>query len=138
MDIQKPFKKVGTHHGRFHGDEVMATAVLKEIFDIEVVRTRDPKVLEGLDLVYDVGNGEFDHHQADKVYRENGIPYAACGLIWRKFGKEAILLQEPSLTQEEVDSVFGYVDGVLVEGIDALDNGLRAGDALITDRKSVV
>lgn len=90
MDTNKQIKKVATHDGRFHADEVMATAILKEIFDIELTRTRNPELLEQQDLIFDVGNGEFDHHQLEKEYRDNGIPYAAAGLIWRKFGKDAI------------------------------------------------
>lgn len=45
MDINKEFKKVGTHSGRFHADEVMATAILKQVFEIELTRTRDPEIL---------------------------------------------------------------------------------------------
>ena len=126
MNTQKSLKKVGTHHGRFHADEVMATAILKEIFEIEVIRTRDPKVLKDLDIVYDVGGGEFDHHGIEKEYREDeGIPYAACGLIWRKFGRDVVKAKDPSLSEDDIKSVFEYIDRVLIEGIDALDNGIR-------------
>ena len=65
----------------------MATAILKQIFDLDIHRTRDLDELEKLDIVYDVGRGEFDHHGVDKVYREDGIPYAASGLIWERFGR---------------------------------------------------
>lgn len=125
MTNQKRFKKVGTHNGRFHADDVMATAILKQIFDIELIRTRDNDILKDLDIVYDVGRGEFDHHGIEKKYRENGIPYAACGLIWRQFGKEVIKFKENSLKEEEVSDIFHYIDRVLIEGIDALDNGVR-------------
>lgn len=109
----------------------MATAILKEIFDIELTRTRDSEVLNKLDIVYDVGGGEFDHHGIDKVYREDGIPYAACGLIWNKFGKDVVHYKDPQLTEREIDSVFGYVDRVLIEGIDAIDNGVKIEDGEI-------
>jgi uncharacterized UPF0160 family protein len=125
MDDAKPLKRVGTHDGRFHADEVMATAILKEIYEVEVIRTRDSKILSELDIVYDVAGGEFDHHSADKVYRENGIPYAACGLIWKSFGKEVIHFKYPSLNEEGIDSIFYYIDRVLLKGIDALDNGVK-------------
>ncbi|MCX7749914.1 MAG: MYG1 family protein [Clostridia bacterium] len=135
MEIEKQLKRVGTHSGRFHADEVMATAILKEIFELEIVRTRDPEVLNGLDIVYDVGGGEFDHHQMDKEYRERGTdrgtPYAACGLIWRNFGQEVVRRREPSLTLVEVEDVFQYIDGILIEGIDAADNGLRTCETII-------
>lgn len=128
MERQRIFKRVGTHHGRFHADDVMATAILKEIYDIEIVRTRDEEVLKELDIVFDVGGGEFDHHDLEKEYRENEIPYAACGLIWRSFGREVVKFREPEFGEEEFEDVFGYVDRVLIQGIDALDNGLRPSD----------
>lgn len=131
MEMQKPFKKVGTHHGKFHADEVMATAILKEIYEVEVVRTRDPKVLEKLDIVYDVGGGEFDHHDTKKIYRESGTPYAACGLIWNRFGRDVIRYWNPELSSGELESVFGYVDRMLMEGIDAVDNGLKTSEPII-------
>jgi uncharacterized UPF0160 family protein len=129
--MYKEFKRVGTHSGRFHADEVMATAVLKEIFELEVVRSRDSAVLDKLDLVYDVGGGEFDHHDVQKVYRDSGTPYAACGLIWKRFGREVVTSRDSSLTQEEVDFLHNHVDYVLIEGIDAVDNGLRTGETFI-------
>lgn len=125
MDDEKPFKRIGTHDGRFHADEVMATAVLREIFETELVRTRDSKILSRLDIVYDVGGGEFDHHGVDKIYREDGIPYAASGLIWNRFGRDVVRFKAPSLDEEEVNSVFYYIDRVLIKGIDALDNGVK-------------
>lgn len=109
----------------------MATAILKEVFDIELVRTRDMDVLKDLDIVYDVGDGEFDHHQNDKEHRENGTPYAACGLIWRKFGRNVVLSNEPSFSEEEVNSVFRYIDRNLIEAIDAEDNGIRSTVTII-------
>jgi len=131
IDTSKEFKKIGTHNGRFHADEVMATAILKEIFDIELVRTRDIDILKSLDIVYDVGDGEFDHHQVEKEYRENGTPYAACGLIWRKFGRDVIQVNEPSLSEAENDGVFRYIDRNMVEAIDASDNGIRSTVTII-------
>lgn len=132
MDSRKAFKRVGTHHGRFHGDEVMATAILKEIFDIEFTRTRDEKILRELDIVYDVGGGEFDHHGIEKEYRENGIPYAACGLLWREFGREAVRYRESNFSEEEIETVYKYVDRSLIEGIDAVDNGIWPEDSSVS------
>lgn len=102
----------------------MATAVLKGIFQVDLTRTRDEKTLNKLDIVYDVGGGRFDHHGVDKVYREDKIPYAASGLIWKEFGKQTIKFKEPSLNEEEVEAVSQFVDRNLIEGIDALDNGI--------------
>ncbi|MDF2545182.1 MAG: metal-dependent hydrolase [Anaerosolibacter sp.] len=131
IDTKRSFKKVGTHDGRFHADEVMATAILDKLFELEVVRTRDTRKLGALDIVYDVGGGEFDHHGVEKIYRESGTPYAACGLIWNHFGRNVIHTEDSSLTMEEVESVFDYVDRFLIEGIDAHDNGLKVVDEII-------
>jgi uncharacterized UPF0160 family protein len=109
----------------------MATAILKEIFEIELTRTRDEKILSKLDIVYDVGGGEFDHHDMEKVYRDDGIPYAACGLIWRRFGREVIASKDSSLREEDITSIFNYIDRNLIEGIDALDNGIWKTDGEI-------
>jgi uncharacterized UPF0160 family protein len=124
IELKKELKKIGTHDGRFHADEVMATAVLKEVFQVELTRTRDEKVLDKLDIVYDVGGGRFDHHGVEKVYREDKIPYAASGLIWKEFGRQAVKYKEPSLNEEEVEAVSQFIDRNLIEGIDALDNGI--------------
>jgi uncharacterized UPF0160 family protein len=109
----------------------MATAILKEIFDIELVRTRDMEALEKLDIVYDVGDGEFDHHQVEKEFREGGTPYAACGLIWRKFGRDVVKKNAPTLSENEIQNVFRYIDRNLIESIDASDNGIRAAMTII-------
>ncbi|MDF2522526.1 MAG: metal-dependent hydrolase [Clostridiales bacterium] len=109
----------------------MATAILKQIYDLEVKRTRDQKVLKELDIVYDVGGGEFDHHDIEKVYRESGTPFAACGLIWRTFGREVIRSKESALSNSEVDSIFHFIDSTLIEGIDAIDNGLKTAEVTI-------
>lgn len=131
IDTVKPYKKVGTHSGKFHADEVMATAILSELFEIEVIRTRDEKKLAELDIVYDVGGGEFDHHDVEKRTRENGTPYASCGLIWGKFGRDVIKTWDDSLDEKEVESVFRHVDSILIEGIDAVDNGLKTNEPII-------
>ncbi|ABR46691.1 metal-dependent protein hydrolase [Alkaliphilus metalliredigens QYMF] len=129
--MEKPYKRVGTHHGRFHADEVMATAILMELFEIEVTRTRDPKILSKLDIVYDVGGGVFDHHGIEKVYRDDGIPFAACGLIWNEFGRKVISMKESSLVESEIELVFESVDRALMKGIDAIDNGVRIGEQIV-------
>jgi len=118
----------------------MATAILKEIFDIELTRTRNKNILKDLDIVYDVGGGEFDHHGVDKVYREDGTPYAACGLIWREFGKRVIEFKDSTLNEEETEDIHGYMDRVLIEGIDALDNGVRieSGDIPLMHISSII
>ena len=83
-------KKGFTHGGIFHADDVFATALLKILNpDIEITRGNQiPENFEG--IIYDIGGGEFDHHQKDKRIRENGVPYAAFGLLWEKYGEEIL------------------------------------------------
>ncbi len=113
-----------THSGIFHADEVMASVILKQLHEeVEIKRSRDPRDFDQADIVFDVGDGEFDHHNDDKEYRENGIPYAACGLIWRAYGLDLIKKIGGKLSEKHVDEVFKSIDGSIIESIDAIDNG---------------
>jgi uncharacterized UPF0160 family protein len=75
-----------THGAKFHGDDVFSTALLRLINpDIQVTRGFEvPQDFSG--IVYDIGRGPFDHHQEDREVRENGVAYAAFGLLWREYG----------------------------------------------------
>ncbi|MBM6619469.1 MYG1 family protein [Bacillus suaedaesalsae] len=120
MDI----KKVGTHNGTFHADDVIAYVILDELYGpLELIRSRDKEILATCDLVFDVGGGKYDHHTTDKEYRENNIPYAAAGLVWRDFGKQ--LLQKKGVASAYVDKIFTYIDEKYIQGLDAVDNGVR-------------
>jgi len=118
--MNKP--KIITHSGGFHTDDVFAVATLKIILgEVEIVRTREEEIINGGDYVVDVGNiynaeeYRFDHHQRDGAgNRENGIPYAAFGLVWKHFGLQV------SGSEEIATSL----DKKLVQPIDAGDNGL--------------
>lgn len=67
-----------THGGKFHADDVFATALLMIVRpDIKV--TRGFVVPDGFDgIVYDVGCGMFDHHQEPRESRPQRR--ALCGL----------------------------------------------------------
>ena len=111
---------VVTHGGTFHSDEVLATVILSKVLgDITVLRTF--KVPENLDenvVVYDIGFGEFDHHQkGGNGARENGVPYAAVGLIWKRFGRKIVA------DTCNPDLVWNLIDRDLIQGVDATDNG---------------
>jgi uncharacterized UPF0160 family protein len=69
--------KIGVHDGRMHFDEILALAMLQVFgeYTFEVVRTRDPKVLDTCDMLVDVGmvfdgKTKFDHHH-DKTLRSS-------------------------------------------------------------------
>ena len=68
-----------THAGKFHADDVFATALL-QILRPDIKITRGFVVPDDFDgIVYDIGFGMFDHHQEPREYRANGVPYAAFG-----------------------------------------------------------
>ena len=72
-----------THPATFHADDVLATCLLRLINpSFKVVRSNViPDDFKG--LVYDIGLGEYDHHQLNAKLRKNGIKYAAFGLLWK-------------------------------------------------------
>lgn len=75
-----------THGGKFHADDVFATALL-QILRPDIRVTRGFTVPDDFDgIVYDVGLGMFDHHQVPRETRPNGVPYAAFGLLWKVLG----------------------------------------------------
>lgn len=106
-----------THGGVFHGDEVMATAILSALGPVSLNRTF--RVPEGTKaFVYDIGGGSYDHHQrGGNGTRENGVPYSSAGLIWRDFGKKLLSCEQ----------AWAFVDQELIQGIDAIDNGVLPG-----------
>ena len=83
-----------THGGKFHADDVFSAALLRLLRpDIRIHRGfQVPEAFEG--LVFDIGLGPFDHHQQDAPVRENGVPYAAFGLLWREFGARLLPAEE--------------------------------------------
>ena len=64
-------------------------------------------------IVYDIGYGEFDHHQKDAEVRENGVKYAAFGLLFREFG-------EILFSNKDDQDAF---DKSVCQPIDIADNG---------------
>lgn len=120
-----------THAGTFHMDECMATVLIAEVCSKPIVVYRAKKFTDDLagplSIVYDIGGGEFDHHQpGGNGVRPNGVPYASAGLIWRKYGRTIVenCLGAPlNASPENVDWVWEYVDRELIQGIDANDTG---------------
>ena len=99
-EIKKKDAKAFTHGGKFHADDVFSSALLLYI-NPEIVISRGNKVPEDFDgIVFDIGRGRYDHHQKDSRVRENGVPYAAFGLLWEVLGKE-ILSEELAEKMDE-------------------------------------
>lgn len=92
-----------THGGVFHADDVFATALLR-ILNPGIRVSRGFAVPEGFQgIVYDIGGGEFDHHQKSRRVRGNGVPYAAFGLLWERFG--TLLLCEEDARKFDMDFI---------------------------------
>ncbi len=115
-----------THSSGFHTDDIFAAATLLVLLEKEheviIVRSRDMSVIEKADYVFDVGGiydpstHRFDHHQEGGAgKRENGVPYAAFGLVWNEYGEKI----SGSLGVKE------KIDCALVQPIDAGDNGVQ-------------
>lgn len=120
-----------THNSSFHADDVFAVATLFLLLEkegnIKVVRSREQAIVEQGDYVVDVGlvydpeKNRFDHHQAGGAgQRENTIPYASFGLVWKKYGATLCGNQE----------VADMIDNVLIQPIDAVDNGVPVSEKL--------
>ena len=88
--IRKKDASAFTHGGKFHADDVFSAALLLYLNpEIQIERGNQvPENYEG--IVFDVGRGAYDHHQKDSRVRENGIPYAAFGLLWEVLGAEIL------------------------------------------------
>jgi uncharacterized UPF0160 family protein len=127
--------KIVTHNAGFHTDDVFAVATLSLILEKEgkefsITRSRDLAIAEEADYLVDFGGfddpatNRFDHHQEGKAgERANGIPYASFGLVWKKFGE----------TLCGTKAIADKVDRVLVQPIDALDNGVPIVKSLRSD-----
>ncbi len=115
-----------THSGSFHSDDVFAAATIHLYYQkikksYKIIRTVDPEVIETGTIVFDIGGiyneetNRFDHHQKGGAgIRKNGIPYAAFGLVWKKFASTICGAQE----------IADEIDKHLVQAIDAADNGV--------------
>lgn len=120
----KNLKKIITHSGNFHADEVFACAVLSILNNgsVEIVRSRDEEVWVTGDYVVDVGGiydteaKRFDHHQIGGAgVRQNGTPYSSFGLVWKEFGEKI----------SDSQYVARVIDERLAQPVDAGDNGFE-------------
>ena len=121
-------KKLITHDGSFHSDDIFACATLCLVLEkkgekFEIIRTRDEEILKNAktpdSYVFDIGGiydekeNRFDHHQIGGAGKRDGVDYASFGLVWKKFG---IVL----CGNEKVAEI---IDKRLAMPIDAFDNG---------------
>lgn len=115
-NIQK-VENIIVHSGVFHADDVLAVALLRNLGCEATVRRvfKVPENVEEGTLVLDIGGeydgvSRFDHHQPSCPVRDNGVKYAAFGLLIKALG----ICEEQGF--ENFDEKFCC-------GIDARDNG---------------
>ncbi|CAI8598558.1 unnamed protein product [Vicia faba] len=135
-------KRVGTHSGTFHCDEALACFMLrlsKPFSGADIVRTRDPKLLESLDAVVDVGGAydpirhRYDHHQEDfhQVFGQGFVTkLSSAGLVYKHFGLKIIAnVLRLDEGHPHVHQLYPAIYRNFVESVDAVDNGVNQYDS---------
>lgn len=113
-----------THKGHFHADDILSATLLKIAGIISNMRTIKrvgivPDDFNG--LVFDIGYGEFDHHQKDAKYRSNGNKYASFGLLWDTIGVEYIMEKYDATKQDAIKAANKF-DHDFITAMDLTDN----------------
>ena len=145
-------KKVGTHSGCFHVDEVLACAMLTKYTTLykngEITRTRQQEVIDKMDIVVDVGGvydpskERYDHHQKefqDSFDKSHNIRLSSAGLIYKHFGKEVLknlidtqILKDLDNYNMKIDifdenfinAIYMKLYDTFIQTVDAIDNGV--------------
>lgn len=112
--------KFVTHAGNFHADDCFSAVFLDKLYgNITLIRLNEYQD-DGTKLAFDIGLGKFDHHQKNFAQkRTNGIHYCSFGLLWQEFGREYL----KKIGIAEIEETFQTFDYLLVNAIDAFDNG---------------
>jgi uncharacterized UPF0160 family protein len=134
-------KTIGTHDGSFHCDEALGCFLLHQTeayADATIVRSRDPEVLSGCDVVIDVGatydptKNRFDHHQRgfDEVFGHGFVTkLSSAGLVYKHFGREIVAnVLGLDRSDEKVEKIYLKVYKAFIEAVDAVDNGVNMYD----------
>jgi len=133
---------IGTHNGKFHCDEALATAMLKllpNFRDAQIIRTRDESILEKCDIVvdvgavYDVSRNRFDHHQRsfEGVLDGYQTKLSSAGLVYKHFGREVIRsILNPSIANDNtIELFYKKMYEEFIESVDAIDNGIAIAES---------
>lgn len=103
-------KEAMTHAGRFHADDVFSAALLK-ILNPQINIVRCNAVPEGYQgLVFDLGDGAYDHHGARTSFWDNGVQYASFGLLWKKYGCTLVSEKEAKTFDESFVQLLDFQD----------------------------
>jgi uncharacterized UPF0160 family protein len=129
---------IGTHNGHFHADEALAVYMLRLLptyHTSQLIRTRDPALLQTCHTVVDVGGeydasvNRYDHHQRtfNTTFPNRPTKLSSAGLVYMHFGK-AIVAQHLGVSEdaEEVNIIWEKIYESFIEALDAHDNGISA------------
>jgi len=115
--------------------------LLPQYKNAEIVRSRDPTVLEECDIVVDVGGvydptkHRYDHHQRGFTECMNSLnpnyswltKLSSAGLVYYHFGHRILAEQMCAKADDDITAViFSKIYEGFVEEIDAIDNGISA------------
>lgn len=103
---------------------------------LEIIRSRDAKILEGCDVIVDVGGiydskiHRYDHHQ--RGFEETmtigetkfHTKLSSAGLIYRHFGEEVISNLCQNVKGNSLQVVYKKVYESFIEEFDGVDNGV--------------
>jgi uncharacterized UPF0160 family protein len=131
---------IGTHNGHFHADEALAVYMLRLLptyNSSQLIRTRDPALLQTCHTVVDVGgeyepsSNRYDHHQRtfNTTFPNRPTKLSSAGLVYLHFGR-AIIAQHLGVSENaaEVSVIWEKVYESFIEALDAHDNGISAYD----------
>lgn len=150
MEQKRRRLRIGTHNGSFHCDESLACWLLlhtSQFKDAEIIRSRDPKVLNDLDVLVDVGavyepeKFRFDHHQitfTGTLTENHKIRLSSAGLVYKHFGREIIANLLGIQDDKIIEILFFKIYKSFIEGIDAIDNGVNQYDVPNQDARYTI
>ena len=132
-------KTIVVHNATFHADDALTCFLLlntEEFAGSNIVRTRDPEIIEKADVVADVGGvydhekRRYDHHQPSfqEKFPGSDIPCAAAGIVYFHFGKEVItniLKKNEREAGEHLEYLYNEMYSAFVKEVDAIDNGVN-------------
>lgn len=137
-------KKLGTHNGQFHCDEAFGSYMLKLLYpNLEIIRTRDEKLLAECDIVIDVGavydhsQRRYDHHQKSFTHSMSTlVPNAkwttklsSAGLIYVHYGHDVLAkIINTQIPDNLLNSIYSKIYESFVQEVDAIDNGVSICD----------
>lgn len=135
--------KIGTHNGHFHADEALAVHMLRLLptySAAQLIRTRDPALLDQCHTVvdvggvYDAGANRYDHHQRtfDTTFPTRPTKLSSAGLVYMHFGKAIVARSLGGGAEEndpKVNLIWEKVYEEFIEAVDANDNGISVYDS---------